>query len=388
MWLLRDPLELSENHIIFTPDLAKLLIFFDGTRHLEQIQRDFREHFGESIEMDVIVEVVDKLDEACLLKNKRSEIQEREIIQAYRQLPNRPPALAGLGYPDKPEEIDSLFAAYAQDDDLNGWHPWSGRGIISPHIDYERGGPVYAQVWRRASQAISEADIVLIFGTDHNGSPGQITLTEKAYATPYGEIPIDGAIINSLVEQIGPGTLSEELHHRKEHSVELSAVWLHHMIHATGTQNNHPTKMIPILCGSFQHYLAQGKHPKDDPAIIDIISALREATSGRRVLAVASVDLAHVGPSFGDDFIMDEDRRRELSKSDDRLMAAITDGEADKFFDEIAAIGDRNRICGFSSIYLLLRFLGPSKGRLLAYDHCPADLDNTSLVSICSMLLD
>ncbi|MGW8319106.1 MAG: AmmeMemoRadiSam system protein B, partial [Candidatus Promineifilaceae bacterium] len=111
-------------------------------------------------------------------------------------------------------------------------------------------------------------------------------------------------------------------------------------------------------------------------------------TAGRKVLAVVSVDLAHVGPNFGDSFVMDPDRRKQLKISDANLIQAISQGDASRFYQEIAAVEDRNRICGLSSIYLLLRYLGPSRGQQIAYEHCPADSQDTSLVSICGLLLD
>jgi hypothetical protein len=36
----------------------------------------------------------------------------------------------------------------------------------------------------------------------------------------------------------------------------------------------------------------------------------------------------------------------------------------------------------------LLRYLEQSQGREVAYRHCPADAQDTSLVSICGLLLD
>lgn len=146
--------------------------------------------------------------------------------------------------------------------------------------------------------------------------------------------------------------------------------------------------MLPILCGSFQDYVMNGHHPADDRALETFVEALRAATAGRRVLAVASVDLAHVGPSFGDDFVMDAERRAQIRESDDSLIEAIGRGDDERFYREVASIEDRNRICGFSSIYLMLRFLESARGMQIAYEHCPADNEDNSLVSICGMLLD
>jgi predicted class III extradiol MEMO1 family dioxygenase len=84
---------------------------------------------------------------------------------------------------------------------------------------------------------------------------------------------------------------------------------------------------------------------------------------------------------------MDEVRRQALRASDGRLIEAILDGDAARFYNEIAAVEDHNHICGLSSIYLMLRYLEPTQGIQVAYEQCPADPSNHSLVSICGLLL-
>lgn len=382
MWLIRDPLELTDYQLILPPALAQLLIFMDGSRDLQEIQVAFTVQFGASIQLEVIEETLATLDEAYLLINERSKELIDGQLQEYRNLSYRPPSLAGTGYPKDPADLNTALVGFEQGDMLEDWTPWLGRGIVSPHIDYHRGGRVYAQVWQRAKSAVREAELVLIFGTDHNGSPGSVTLTQTPYATPYGVLPTDLDLIGDMADVLGPDAFDEELHHRNEHSVELSAVWFHHV------RGEDPCAVVPILCGSFQHFIMNGHHPSADPKLNAFIETLQAKTAGKNVLAVASVDLAHVGPNFGDDFFMDALRRDELTKNDKSLMEAIAHGDAERFYNEIAAVEDRNRICGFSSIYLMLRYLGPTKGRSIAYEHCPADRQDTSLVSICGMLLE
>ncbi len=381
MWLARDPLELTDQQLILSPALAQMLVYCDGQHTLQQVQTLFEHHVGLPIELETVTDTLARLDEIFFLDNERSVAAIADQLEAYRRQPHRPPALAGSGYPAEPAELRETFRAYGGDDDLDSWRPWRGRGLISPHIDYFRGGPVYAQVWRRAKAAVREADLVLIFGTDHNGSSGSITLTRKPYATPYGVLPNDMALINALADACGPRLFDQELHHRREHSVELSAIWLHHI------QGQNPPPMIPILCGSFHDFVVNSHHPADDELLNTFVETLRRETAGKKVFAVASVDLAHVGPSFGDEFAMDTQRRASLAERDQALMTAIAQGDDASFYEQIAAFQDRDRICGFSSIYTLLRYLGPTKGIEVAYDQCPADVDNTSLVSICGMLL-
>ena len=381
MWLLRDPQELTDYQLILTPALAQMAVFCDGSRDAAQIQNDVSAYFETAVESEVIEQMLQQLDEAYLLDNERSRRLLEKHLADYRSLSYRAPALAGNSYPGDPGRLSNVLSEFGVGDNLDGWASWSGRAIVSPHIDYSRGGRVYSQVWNRAANSVKDAELVLIFGTDHNGGPGRINLTRLPYATPWGQIPTDLELVDKLAEAIGPASFEEELHHRSEHSVELSAVW-YHFIHGPD-----PAPMVPILCGSFHHLIESDLSPAADPAIDAFIDTLRTQTAGRRVLVVASVDLAHVGPQFGDDFIMDQERRTLLQASDRELIEIISSGDAERFYYEVAANEDRNRICGFSSIYLMLRYLGPVLGTQIAYEQCPADEAENSLVSICGLLL-
>lgn len=384
MWLLRDPLQLSPQQLIFPAALAQMLFFCDGTRTLPQIQHDFSQHLGLFVDFDIISNTVARLDEACLLHNERAQAAETALLTRYRAQPYRPPALAGLSYPAVAADLRAYLTQFTAA--VTPRRPdepaWRGRGIISPHIDYGRGGSVYAQTWAQAAAAVREADLIFILGTDHNGGQA-ITLTEKPYATPFGVLPSDVAVVRKLAAAIGEDiAFASELNHRQEHSVELSAVWLHHTL-----GDAPPCPMIPILVGSFHRFVTSGKHPAQDERLNRFIGALQEESAGRKAVVVASVDLAHVGPAFGDDFVMDGARRAALSQSDRQLLEAMAAGDAARFYEEIAGIQDRNRICGFAPIYLLLRYLETTQGQEIAYQHCPADDEDNSLVSICGVLL-
>lgn len=386
MWLVTDPLRLAEQQILLPTVFGPLLALCDGTHSVSDIHAGFCQQIGEPVPLALIEGVLTQLDQLYFLDNARAQEAAAAQLARYHALPHRPPALAGRSYPANAQALSRLLQGYSDGDSLQGWQPWRGRGIISPHIDYQRGGAVYAKVWRRAATAVQEADLVLILGTDHNGGAASITLTRQPYATPYGVLPTDLSLVSQLAEAIGAETaFAAELHHRFEHSVELSAVWLHHICQQTGTP---PPPMVPILCGSFHHFVANGTHPTEDERLTAVVHTLQQATQGRKVLAVASVDLAHVGPAFGDRFHMDQARRAALRQSDQALMQAILQGDAASFYQQIAAVEDRNRICGFSAIYLLLRILQNGTGQQVAYAHCPADQEDNSLVSICGLLLD
>ena len=104
-------------------------------------------------------------------------------------------------------------------------------GLISPHIDYARGWRTYAGAWQRGREAVEDADLVIILGTDHAGAMGGLTLTRQSYATPWWALPTDVGLVGRLAAILGEETaLADEVTHVGEHSIELAAVWLHYFL--------------------------------------------------------------------------------------------------------------------------------------------------------------
>lgn len=407
--LLRDPLALSDKVAILPHVLGPLLAMMDGSRDVAELHAALLVRAGLRVPPEIIQHVIDQLDDALLLENDRSAEAYADVLQSYRTAPFRAPSLAGAGYPAEPAGLRGLLDGYVENISVNGASadvslsnfadvPSRTRreypdlrqgesqveiaGLISPHIDYQRGGPVYAGVWERAADAVQTADLVIIFGTDHAGSPGRITLTRQNYATPYGVLPTDTVLVDAIADAIGEeDAFAEEIHHRGEHSIELAAVWLHHIREGRACQ------VVPILCGSFQHFIEGQADPAADPTLNAVLDVLRTATADRRTLVVAAADLAHVGPAFNDLAPIDHIRHAQLQVADEILIETVVDADADAFFNTIAAEGDRRNICGLPPIYLTLRLLnGDARGELTGYDRCPADGQHTSFVSVCGVV--
>ena len=389
-YLLQGPRQETEGQLLLPPILAHMLRYFDGQHDIPAIYAQIEKDAGFALPAGTVEQAVSQLDQAYMLDNERYASYVERVYGDFLRVAHRPMVLADVNYPRDPAALAELFASYGGTDDLSDEEAWHGRAVISPHIDYQRGGPVYARAWARAGAAVQKADLVLMFATDHKGGLGSLTLTKKGYETPYGLLPTDDQLVDALAHAIGEDeAYALELNHRREHSVELSAVWLHHVAAQTGTT----PVMVPLLIGSFQHLVAYQKHPQQDVKIQTFLEALVRETAGKKVLCVASVDMAHVGPAFGDDYIMDEERRSLLDAADHSLIEAMMEGDAERYYREIADVQDRNKVCGFSPVYLMLRYLqmrgeGEISGRLLAYDQCSADAENHSLVSISSLLLD
>ena len=378
--MLHDPLRLSGKVLFFPQALAPMLAFCDGTRTLDELRASLMVRAGISLPLSDLERILSQLDEAYLLENERSAGAMREAREAYRSAPFRPATLAGRGYPAEPEALREFLDGY-----LQGFPAGTNtaiRGLVSPHIDFERGGPVYAQVWSQAAAAIRQAEVVVILGTDHNGDYGRITLTQQSYATPYGVLPTDAAVVDAVAEAIGEqAAFAEELHHQREHSIELAAVWLHHM------RGGQPCALVPVLTGSFSHYVqGEAGDPAGDETFGKALETMDAALQGRQALWVAAGDLAHIGPAF-DGRPVDALGKAQLQAQDEGLVGAICAGDAGAFFQAIRAERDQRNVCGLPPIYLMLRALGGAHGEVAGYDRCPADSHDTSFVSICGAVL-
>ena len=385
MLLLRDPLNLSSTSIAIPRPLAPLLALMDGTRDAAALEAALQVRAGVRLAPGLLEKLLSDLDRAYLLENERFVQAKGAALEAYRQAPFRPLTLDGDSFAPRSDVAGAQLQAYidALPEAEPAAQPGPIRGLVSPHIDYQRGGAVYAEVWRAAAQAAREAELVIILGTDHQGDLGTITLTRQSYATPWGVLRTDREATTMLARALGEEAVyAEELHHRSEHSIELAAVWLHFV------RNGEPVPLVPILCGSFAAFVAGEADPADHRPFAALVEVLQAAMAGRRSLVVAAADLAHVGPAFGDRYGLDFVARAQLRQADEQLLGAVSAGDATGFFSQIQAEGDRRNVCGLPPIYLALRLLGDTHGRPAGYAQCPADPQGLSFVSIAGVLLE
>lgn len=379
---LRDPDELLQGTALVPAGLAPVLELCDGEHTLDGMQAALAVRYGLSLPMTALATLIAQLDEALILESDRVRAARHETRAAYRNAPSRPPALAGESYPADPDELSDMLAGFtgaAKPDRQTS--PGCIRGIVSPHIDFQRGGPVYARTWQHARDAVRAAEVVVIFGTDHAGSPGMLTPTRQDYATPWGALPTEQDALDRFEEAWGDDSLyDEELHHRKEHSIELAAVWLHYV------REREPVALVPILCGSFLPFTEGEAGPGEGSRFMASIAALRDALAGRRALVVAAADLAHMGPAFGDPQPLADQDKKELKAFDHELLAATCRGDASSFLGLLRESRDKQKVCGLPPIFAALQMLGPVAGRVLDYGQCPADGLAGSIVSVAGVV--
>ncbi len=376
---LRDPLGLTDQTLFIPQQLGPILALIDGTRDARSLSTALAVRVGVNVSPIEIEQILTTFDQALLLDNDRSAEACVQALNEFRESPFREPILAGGTYPEDPDELRSSLQGFL-DAVEEGPIFDVGRGLISPHIDYARGGPVYAQVWGSSKDFVRAADLAVIFGTDHSSPTGRLTLTRQHYATPFGVLPTEQELVQDLIQAVGEEeALRQELYHRGEHSIELAAIWLHYM------RDEQPCELVPVLCGTFERFLGEGADSKEDTQVEKVVDVIRSALKNRNAIVLAAADLSHVGPAFGG-HPLDLVGRARLGSADADLLERICAGDADGFLDAIRSVGDIYNVCGMAPIYLTMRALSPVKGTKIAYDRCPADEVGTSLVSICGVV--
>ena len=381
---LEDDLGLAKTAVQIPQNLTPILLLCDGTRALPAINGALLLQ-GISIGEKRIYNLIEQLDDALLLENGKFVAEKVKAIQKYRNSKHRPMSFAGTIYPSTISDLDlfieeskSKFKRAGQSDEYDGVL----QGLLSPHIDFARGYATYAELWKESEEDLDGIEQVVILGTDHSGGLGSITPTMQNYQTPYSELETDLEGIKLIETAIsGKDPYNEELHHIKEHSIELALTWLHNSME--GKQ----FKLLPILCGSFQKFIIDKQQPDSDETINNVIDSISEYRKRARTLVIAAGDLAHVGPEFGDETTMDELSLGDLASKDHISLASIEKGDPDNFFQTSAEEADVRKICGLTPIYLMGKILSDCKGYSVGYDQCPADQNRTSFVSIAGTLL-
>jgi AmmeMemoRadiSam system protein B len=254
------------------------------------------------------------------------------------------------------------------------------KGVVAPHIDFQRGGVCYAfahrEIWERNS-----SDCFIILGTAHTLTETPFCLTRKEFLTPLGPLSVDQELIDAIQSRCQDDLFKDQGVHRGEHSVEFQSVFLRYLY-----PDPIPLKIVPVLCGSFHEVIGKGMSPMEEKPIRQFIEALRDSVSSlaRRVCYIASADLAHMGLQFGDPEGIGEYDLRGLAGEDRAMLGYVERLDGEGFFSSISEERDRRRICGLPAIYTLLKTMGAEEGKILKYGQAFTP-DTQSVVTFASL---
>ena len=307
MFALRDPEGFAGSIVVPYP-AAVLASLMDGSRTLAELQSDYAHKTGDQPELEDIAGLVRELDARSFLDTDAFRARWKRDVEQYLNSPVRAAAHAGGAYKADPqalaEQLTALFTHAKGPGGLpepGGKQPSGLCGVISPHIDLERGGPAFAWAYKQLIEQ-SDADLFVVFGTAHNPMRNLFALTKKDFATPLGVVETDRKFVSQLAARFAaqPGgkdihLFADELAHRHEHSLEFQVVFLQYLL---GTSR--PFKIVPVLTGSFHDFVADRRSPSTSNEVTAFVEAMRECVAAHpgKVAFVSGSDLAHIGLRF------------------------------------------------------------------------------------------
>jgi len=397
--VLHDPLGVSPDMAVSQP-VAALLGLFDGKTSLRDIQSMIMRETQQLVPVEDLGSVVDQLDEALLFFSPKF----RDFLAAYRQETVRPAAHAGTAYPETAEETTSFLAdCYTYKTGPGalpvprpfGTEP-ALKGLVAPHIDLTRGGPIYAQAYHRLASA-PIPDRVLILGAAHFPLPRQFAIAAKSFETPLGMVPFDTAFQEAFTQNAGSDYREGEIFHRLDYTCEFQTLFLRDLY------GEKVPKIVPVLCAPpldepsaletgeeepTERYL---ENPMANEDVKRFIEAIRKtiAEIGGSTLILVSADLSHVGARFEDEITLTDEELKKLEAKDRAFLELLAAGDAEKFYK--AAITDNNptHICSIAPLYAMLK-IQEGQGKVLAYGQSPekeqeADALPQSVVSFAAV---
>jgi AmmeMemoRadiSam system protein B len=142
----------------------------------------------------------------------------------------RPVAVAGWFYPEDPEDLHAAVKHYLSEaDDEYRSGPLIPKAIIAPHAEYPYSAPVAAPAYVALHDVVSRIRRVVLLGPNHRVPLNTIAATSAdAFATPNGDIRIDRAAIDGILEL--PQVEINDEAHAKEHSLEVHLPFLQEIL--------------------------------------------------------------------------------------------------------------------------------------------------------------
>ncbi len=247
----------------------------------------------------------------------------------------RRPAVAGRFYPGDPDDLRAEARGYLSETNTPNQTPVRALGCIAPHAGYVYSGHVAGAVFARVE--VPRQCVVMC--PNHTGMGRALAvMSEGAWETPLGDVPIDHELAEALKGQF-PALQEDAAAHRAEHAAEVELPFL--------LLRQPELRFVPIALGTGQFEALEqlGK------ALAHVIAAQKDP-----VLIVASSDMNH--------YESDTVTRAKDHRAIERILTLDPRG----LFDVVTQ--QNISMCGFGPAVAMLtaaRELGAKSAELVKY---------------------
>ncbi len=389
--MVRDPLGLIEGVALLPPD-PMLLLFLemaDGKTSLGEMAQKLTMATGQITPEGLFESMAKQLDEALLLQTDRFVEALKAKQKEWQDSPTRPMKVFQMPEGDRLKIMKELGDEFRRHKMGHNSPPEqldlpkeSVIGILSPHIDYTRGGESYAWAYKALKECGTGAKKFIILATSHRPIEGYFAATRKDYATPFGTLKTDQTLLDEIAEAYDGDLFMDEYYHADEHTIELQAAYLKHVY------GDDDISVVPILVSSIEDYLhEEGGTPSKDDVLTKFCQAIRTIIDkyGDEVAVIGGVDFSHCGPEFGHEELNEPEKEKEIEENDRAALRAIEGGDAESFFENFRPTKNHQNVCSIAPIYCMMKiFEEKGVAKLLNYQQANSP-DKTGLVSFASM---
>ena len=370
---LRDPANLrgDGNSPVIPPELLPLLSIFQGEQTIDQISE------ATGAPKEFLLQLVTVLDEAGLLWGPNCDRLENEAMDRVRKsgaFSTNAADAAGQDAAEATERIRAMLAE-AEDPELEG----EILGIVAPHLDYGRGGKTYAAAYK-AFGTDTKVDRIVILGTNHFGAGDGVVMSRFGFNSPFGIFKPDAAFIDSLHKKLGDRLFKDEVDHLGEHSISIHLPWIHTVFgNVPIVAALVPSPLVPLLSDD-------GARVSFDEIVAALQTSIAEAPG--RTLVIASADLSHVGPQFGDETPIGGEIRKQVESYDRSLLATYLEGNIQSFLHKVTRDRNHQRWCSIGNM-TAAKIVTGGLPELCEYSQSPAESDpkGNALVSSAALAL-
>ncbi len=257
----------------------------------------------------------------------------------------RAPAVAGMFYPNNPEELKGLVDQSFRNQRFGpGKAPPSGSkrriyGIVSPHAGYVYSGAVAANGFYEVS-SMDFKNVVMI-GPNHYGIGSWVAaMKDGEWQTPLGQVSVNSELAKEIASRSSILDF-DDFAHSRDHCLEVQLPFLQSI--------RQDFRIVPIVLIS----------QRSDTAY-DLGNAISETIVERgdidNTLLMASSDFTHYEPNS------------DAHRKDGELIKAILTLDVNKFY----AVLERLDVsaCGYGAIATIMvaaKNMGATRGELLKY---------------------
>jgi AmmeMemoRadiSam system protein B len=411
-----DARQISAKMVLTLPAAQMLLPLMDGVKQLDEIVKTV----GRGLTRPMLEQIVAQLDDAGLLHGPTFDAMLKVMRDQFDAAPTLPPsstadladamaqAAAGseeawneltdgekreLGAMKLREQLDAWIAEALKDAEQPSLDQLP-KAIVAPHLDFQRGWLNYASSWGRLRVA-DRPDRVVILGTNHFGEATGVCGCDKGFESPLGVCEADRALIDKVRARLGPenaGRLFEHrFDHEREHSIELQVPWLQHCLGKDDAGN------FPRVFAALVHDPVQNNGESYDGkglALDAFLQALRAAIAELpgKTLVVASADMSHVGPQFGDQVPLVGDdpqvveARNNVFRHDRDMINLLIERKPDELVAAMSWQGNHTRWCSVGNLIATMRLVEPAKVELFNFAGA-MDQQGQALVTSASMAM-